>query len=111
MRRAKQLNNSVSPSRSLKVQVSCDARDGVPFFLLVRDPSRHINVMQENRRYADDMTESILSENSDDAGVDYKYTVSVPSADDYFPVMRYKCNTGLRPVPIVSPYLIVHIAV
>jgi hypothetical protein len=33
---------------------------------------------------------------------DHKFTVSVPKADSYFPVMRYKCGNDLRPVPIVS---------
>ena len=68
----------------------------------MRDPSRHIKMIQENRRFADDMTDALLSYSPDDVGVDYKFTVSVPSADDYFPVMRYKCSAELRPVPIVS---------
>ena len=74
----------------------------MPFSLLVRDPSRHIRLIQENKRYADNMSDELVGGNSDDAGVDFKYTVSVPSVDDYFPVMRYKCSTELRPVPIVS---------
>lgn len=59
-------------------------------------------MIQENRRYADDMTEALSEYNEEDTGVDYKFTISVPRADNYFPVMRYKCSNELRPVPIVS---------
>lgn len=95
--------SSCSIEGVVQVQVACNRRDGVPFYLLVRDPSRHIRIVQENRRFSDSMAEELrLSDNPDDAGVDHKYTVSVPSADDYFPVLRYKCSSELRPVPIVS---------
>ena len=84
----------------VQVQVKSDSKDGTPFFLLMRDPSRHIRMIQENRRYADDMTERLSDTNEEDAGVDYKFTISVPKAENYFPVMRYKCSPELRPVPI-----------
>jgi len=84
----------------VQVQVRSDAPDSAPFFLLMRDPSRHIRMIQENRRYADDMSEHLSEANPDDAGVDYKFTISVPRAENYFPVMRYKCSGELRPVPI-----------
>eukprot|EP00546_Thalassionema_frauenfeldii_P019672 CAMPEP_0178906708 /NCGR_PEP_ID=MMETSP0786-20121207/6971_1 /TAXON_ID=186022 /ORGANISM="Thalassionema frauenfeldii, Strain CCMP 1798" /LENGTH=679 /DNA_ID=CAMNT_0020578437 /DNA_START=133 /DNA_END=2172 /DNA_ORIENTATION=+ len=80
----------------VQVQVKSEA-DSTPFFLLIRDPSRHIRMIQENRRYADDMTEHLL-ENED--LTDHKFTISVPRAEAYFPVMRYKCKPELRPVPI-----------
>ena len=86
----------------VQVQVRSDSQQKTPFFLLLRDPSRHIRMIQENRRYADDMTEALSDQNEDDIGVDYKFTISVPRADNYFPVMRYKCSNELRPVPIVS---------
>eukprot|EP00547_Thalassionema_nitzschioides_P002306 CAMPEP_0194222244 /NCGR_PEP_ID=MMETSP0156-20130528/32449_1 /TAXON_ID=33649 /ORGANISM="Thalassionema nitzschioides, Strain L26-B" /LENGTH=741 /DNA_ID=CAMNT_0038952951 /DNA_START=139 /DNA_END=2364 /DNA_ORIENTATION=- len=85
----------------VQVQVKSDA-DSNLFFLLLRDPSRHIRMIQENRRYADDMTEH-LSESERtgrEDSVDHKFTISVPRAESYFPVMRYKCNPELRPVPI-----------
>jgi hypothetical protein len=84
----------------VQVQVKSDAPDSAPFFLLMRDPSRHIRMIQENRRYADDMSERLSETNPDDVGVDYKFTISVPRAENYFPVMRYKCSPELRPVPI-----------
>lgn len=66
-------------------------------------------MVQENKRYVNDMTH-LLGANDDDEGVDYKYTISVPKAENYFPVMRYKCSSELRPVPIVSHVQDVEIA-
>ena len=76
-----------------------NARSNSPFFLLIRDPSKQVESLQENKKYADDVSGSI---NGDDDGVDRKFTISVPKADNYFPVLRYKCIPELRPVPIVS---------
>lgn len=33
---------------------------------------------------------------------EYTYSITVPREEEYFPVVRYKCSTSLRPVPIVS---------
>jgi len=84
----------------VQIQVKSDASENTPFFLLIRDSSRHIRMIQENRRYADDMTEHLSEENEEDNSLDHKFTISVPSAQNYFPVMRYKCSPELRPVPI-----------
>lgn len=68
-----------------------------PFFLTISDPSNHILSIQENKKYAADVSR----------GEDFKFKVNVPKVDapqneTYFPVMRYKCAETLRPVPIVS---------
>jgi hypothetical protein len=81
----------------VQVQVKSEARLGAPFFLFLSDPRGHIGALQENRKYADDMSESL----DEDSNADHKFTVSVPKADNYFPIMRYKCSNELRPVPIV----------
>jgi hypothetical protein len=83
---------------SLQVQVKSTAPQGVPFVLLVRDPSRHIQSLQENKKFVESM-----SDGTTERSPDQKFTVSVPKADNYFPVMRYKCGNDLRPVPIVRP--------
>ena len=85
----------------VQVQVKSNVDQGVPFFLLLRDPSHHIHSIQENKKFADSMAESLASEPAS-TRPDYMFTVSVPKADNYFPVMRYKCGNELRPVPIVS---------
>lgn len=84
----------------VQVQVKSDSKEDKPFFLLMRDPSRHIRMIQENRRYALDKSDNLSPTSDEDAGVDYKFQISVPTAENYFPVMRYKCSPELRPVPI-----------
>jgi hypothetical protein len=84
----------------VQVQVKSDSKGDKPFVLLMRDPSRHIRMIQENRRYALDRTDNLSPTSEEDAGVDYKFQISVPTAETYFPVMRYKCSPELRPVPI-----------
>lgn len=84
----------------VQVQVKSDCKEETPFVLLMRDPSRHIRMIQENRRYASDKTEQLSDSHEEDAGVDFKFEISVPKAENYFPVMRYKCSPELRPVPI-----------
>ena len=84
-----------------QVQVKSNAQQGVPFSLLINDPSQHIQSIQENKKFAENMAEALMQERPS-TRPDYKFTVSVPKADNYFPVMRYKCGNELRPVPIVS---------
>jgi hypothetical protein len=93
--------SSCSVEGVVQLQVKSNVDRGVPFLLLLRDPSKHIQSIQENKKFADSMAESLLSE-PPATRPDYMFTVSVPKADNYFPVMRYKCGDELRPVPIVS---------
>ena len=94
--RASQLS-SCSVEGVVQVQVRANVQTA-PFYLFLRDPSEQVESFQENRKFADDVSDAILEE--DDA--DRKYTISVPNGDSYFPVVRYKCVDDLRPVPIVS---------
>eukprot|EP00339_Tiarina_fusa_P013514 CAMPEP_0116996154 /NCGR_PEP_ID=MMETSP0472-20121206/65_1 /TAXON_ID=693140 ORGANISM="Tiarina fusus, Strain LIS" /NCGR_SAMPLE_ID=MMETSP0472 /ASSEMBLY_ACC=CAM_ASM_000603 /LENGTH=746 /DNA_ID=CAMNT_0004694701 /DNA_START=278 /DNA_END=2518 /DNA_ORIENTATION=- len=91
--------SSCSVEGVVQVQVKSNTQQGVPFFLLIKDPSKHIQSIQENKKFADNMAEALMQE-PPGARPDYKFTVSVPKADNYFPVMRYKCGNELRPVPI-----------
>jgi hypothetical protein len=93
--------SSCSVEGVLQVQVKANTDEGIPFFLLLRDPSNHIQSIQENKKFADSMAESFAVEPASKRP-DYIFTISVPKADNYFPVMRYKCGNELRPVPIVS---------
>eukprot|EP00536_Pseudo-nitzschia_multiseries_P002573 jgi/Psemu1/183737/e_gw1.34.74.1 len=85
--------SSSSVEGVVQVQVKTNVDLGVPFSLLIRDPSNFIQSLQENKKYAESTAD--YPTNSD-----FTYTVSVPKADEYFPVMRYKCGDELRPVPI-----------
>jgi hypothetical protein len=93
--------SSCSVEGVVQVQVKTNTDEGVPFFLLLRDPSNHIQSIQENKKFADNMADSLAADPTS-TRPDYMFTISVPKADNYFPVMRYKCCNELRPVPIVS---------
>jgi hypothetical protein len=94
--------SSCSVEGVVQVQVRSNVDQGVPFFLQIRDPSKHIQSIQENKKFADNMAELLATEHHA-SKPDYMFTVSIPKSDGYFPVMRYKCGDDLRPVPIVSP--------
>ena len=78
--------------------VQSDKQKGTPFLLMVRDPLRHIRLIQEKGKFAKNLSEEV------DDRCDYKYALSIPSnnTDTHFSVVRYKCSTELRPMPIVS---------
>ena len=86
-----------------------------PFALYLRDPSHHIRVIQENKKYAGGYgaaVASVTGENvAGESEHERKYVLTLPKTSSYFPVMKYKCSNDLRPVPIVSapgaPYSIV----
>jgi hypothetical protein len=89
--------SSCTVEGGIQVQIQSNAQaPAFPFYLLIRDPLHHIESIQENKKFA----AMINTAQDDDA--DHVFTVTVPKADNYFPVIRYKCNSELRPVPIVS---------
>lgn len=66
---------------------------------MIRDPSSHIDTLTENKKLADDVTDS---QNGQGDAADYKFNLLIPKHEQYFPVLKYKCTGELRPVPIVS---------
>ena len=84
--------SSCSVEGVVQVQVKTNVDEVPPFLLVLRDPSSHILSIQENKKFASDVSR----------GGENKFKISVPKDDNYFPVMRYKCSDALRPVPIVS---------
>lgn len=82
----------------VQVQVKSSSKASVPFFLLMRDPARHVESFIQNKKFADDVSDALMA----DEDADRKFTVSVPKDDTYFPVVRYKCTDELRPVPMVG---------
>jgi len=85
--------SSCSVEGVVQVQVRSNVDKTVPFQLLIKDPSNYIHTIQENKMHARSVIDK--TKNSD-----FAFAVSVPKADEYFPVMRYKCRDDLRPVPI-----------
>jgi hypothetical protein len=68
---------------------------------MLKDPAGHVDSLQENKKFADDLT---ASSGAPDGNVIHKFAVSIPKGENYFPVLRYKCSGDLRPVPIVSEH-------
>jgi hypothetical protein len=93
--------SSCSIEGVIQVQVKTNAEEAPPFYLSIRDPSSHILSIQENKKFAEDLSDTIKND-PPSRRPDYKFSVTVPQGDNYFPVMRYKCGSELRPVPIVS---------
>lgn len=84
----------------VQVQIKTSLNEAGPFSLSIKDPSSHIQSIQENKKFAQNDSASLESEPRS-RRPDHRYIVNVPKGDNYFPVMRYKCGNELRPVPIV----------
>jgi hypothetical protein len=69
--------------------------------LVVRDPLRQIESISENKKIVHDMSQSTSSGDNEKQMI-YKLRVNVSKFDSYFAIMKYKCISELRPVPIVS---------
>jgi hypothetical protein len=69
----------------IQVQVKSNTQSGFPFYLSLRDPLRHIQSIQENKKFAE------VADAAADDDADHAFTVTVPKGDNYFPVMKYKC--------------------
>lgn len=75
----------------------------MPFFLVFQDHSSQIKALQENKKFVEHLTPDEGA-----AERDFTYAISVPREEEYFPVVRYKCVSSLRPVPIVSYFSQLH---
>jgi len=98
--------SSLSVEGTLQVRVNTSYKDGgkhqqeqeqspVPFSLVFQDHSGHIKALQENKKFVEN-----VSHEEDVARREFNYTIKVPREEEYFPVVRYKCGSSLRPVPI-----------
>jgi hypothetical protein len=83
----------------VQVQVITNDRKETPFFLFLKDVSSQVESLQENKKFANEVLKT-LGNSSDDDFFDRKYSISVPQDESYFPILRYKCISELRPVPI-----------
>lgn len=61
----------------------------------------HIEAIQENRKFCEDASHELVPDNDTDYA-DRKILIKIPKPETYFPVLRYKCSSDLRPVPMVS---------
>ena len=93
--------SSCSIEGMMQAQLRSDSSHFVPFTLHINDPSKHIKTIQGNATYVEDAT-SQLKQTNNETKQNHKYIVTIPKAEAYSPILRYKCSNELRPVPIVS---------
>ncbi|KAL7544729.1 hypothetical protein ACHAWF_008093 [Thalassiosira exigua] len=96
--------SSVAVEGTVQVRVKSQGPEQpspAPFFLAFRDPSGHIKALQENKKFVENVTHDggTLREVAP-SNREFTYAVRVPREGEYFPVVRYKCGSALRPVPI-----------
>lgn len=83
----------------IQAQIKCDSSACAPFTLTLNDPHGHIRTVLENKKYANDISHE-LNRNVNEADAHYKYAVTLPKVNHYFPIVKYKCSNDLRPIPI-----------
>eukprot|EP00978_Attheya_sp_CCMP212_P034617 scaffold145888_cov43-Attheya_sp.AAC.3 len=81
----------------VQVQMKSNVQDVVPFQLILKDPSNHIKVLHENVKYVEDNS---LESTANDASRTHNFTITIPKSESYYPIMKYRCSSDLRPVPI-----------
>jgi hypothetical protein len=74
----------------------------IQFSLLVRDPSSQIDNLNENKKFAENVSASLKNRNNDKEVADYRFNLTIPKQETIVPLLKYKCTGDLRPVPIVS---------
>lgn len=87
---------SCSVDGTVQVQLKSESTAFVPFSVLVRDSSGHIEKLEENTELVNDISKELTK--NDDWG--YKFIVTLPKPDVYFPILKYRCTAKLSPVPL-----------
>ena len=82
---------------------STSRSSNIPIALLVRDTSKHIQSIQENKKIVDKVS---AEQNGKEGAADYGFNMLIPRQDSYFPAIKYICSGELRPVPLVSVHLL-----
>ena len=81
----------------VQLQMKSKSTAFVPFVVRIKDDDDHAGSIQENSDIAND-----LSHENEGNGWKYKFIVTLPKADSYYPVLKYTCSNALVPVPLVS---------
>lgn len=87
---------SCSVDGTVQVQLKSESTAFVPFSVLVRDSLGHIDKLEENTEFVNDISKELKK--NDNWG--YKFIVTVPKPDVYFPILKYKCTTKVSPIPL-----------
>ncbi len=90
----------------VQILMNSDSTAFVPFAVRVFDDDDHISSIEENKQFLNDVSKE-KEPGDEDWG--HKYIVTLPKADNYYPILRYDCGDKLIPVPLVRIQLNVHI--
>ena len=82
----------------VQLQMRSQSTAFVPFVVRVFDAEEHIETVEENVQFANDLS----SERHPRDEWAHKFIVTLPKADTYYPILKYTCSNKLVPVPLVS---------
>jgi len=82
----------------VQLQLKSESTAFVPFTIHMFDKDDHIESVEENVEYANDLSHERLK--SIDVGWKHKYSVTMPKADKYYPILKYKCSKNIVAVPL-----------
>ena len=82
----------------VQLQMRSQSTAFVPFVVRVFDKEEHIETIEENKQYANNLSQDKRPEDE----WTNKFIVTLPKADSYYPILKYTCSNKVIPVPLVS---------
>jgi hypothetical protein len=82
----------------VQLQMRSQSTAFVPFVVRVFDKEEHIETIEENEQYANNLSKERRPEDE----WTNKFIVTLPKADSYYPILKYTCSNKVIPVPLVS---------
>jgi len=82
----------------VQLQMRSQSTAFVPFVVRVFDAEEHIETVEANEQFANDLSSERLPRDE----WAHKFIVTLPKADSYYPILKYTCSNNLVPVPLVS---------
>lgn len=82
----------------VQILMNSDSTAFVPFAVRVFDDDDHISSIEANKQFLNDVSKEKEPGEED---WEHKYIVTLPKADNYYPILRYDCGDKLIPVPLV----------
>jgi len=82
----------------VQLQMRSQSTAFVPFVVRVFDKEEHIETIEENEQYANNLSNERRPEDE----WTNKFIVTLPKADSYYPILKYTCSNKVIPVPLVS---------
>jgi hypothetical protein len=82
----------------IQILMKSESTAFVPFLCQLFDSEMHIESIEHNEKYANNISHERVPGNE----WAYQFIVTLPKADNYYPVLKYMCNKKVVPVPLVS---------